>query len=183
MTASASSTTVAVLAVDCSPGTSLYGDIVEFLYREAELLDGYRFDEWLALLAGDIHYVMPVRTTQFRAAGAGFHDVAFFDENLISLRTRVQRLQTEFAWAETPPSRTRHFITNVLVDVGEAANEFAVRSNFLITRTRADRGHQMFTGCREDVLRRDDGNGLKLARRRILVDETVITGTNLSILF
>jgi 3-phenylpropionate/cinnamic acid dioxygenase small subunit len=182
MTASSSATAVAS-APDCSPGTSLYGDIVEFLYHEAELLDAYRFDEWLALLADDIYYVMPVRTTQFRATGAGFHEVAFFDENLISLRTRVQRLQTEFAWAETPPSRTRHFVTNVLVEAGEASNEFAVRSNFMVTRTRADHGYQMFVGRREDVLRRDDANGLKLARRRILVDETVITGTNLSILF
>jgi 3-phenylpropionate/cinnamic acid dioxygenase small subunit len=182
MTASSSATAVAS-AADCSPGTSFYGDIVEFLHHEAELLDAYRFDEWLALLVDDIHYVMPVRTTQFRAAGEGFHEVAFFDENLVSLRTRVQRLQTEFAWAETPPSRTRHFVTNVLVEAGEAANEFAVRSNFMITRTRADHGHQMFIGRREDVLRRDEANGLKLARRRILVDETVITGTNLSILF
>jgi 3-phenylpropionate/cinnamic acid dioxygenase small subunit len=176
-------TSAASGALDCSPGTSLYGDIVEFLYREAELLDSYRYEDWLALFADDVRYFMPVRTTQFRAKGAGFHDVAFFDENLVSLRTRVQRLLTEFAWAETPPSRTRHFITNVLVEPGERPNEFLVRSNFMITRTRADHGHQMFTGWREDILRRDEMNGLKIAQRRILTDETVITGTNLSVLF
>jgi len=99
------------------------------------------------------------------------------------LRTRVQRLQTEFAWAETPPSRSRHFVSNVLVEPGERADEFAVRSNFMITRTRSDHGHQMFTGQREDVLRRDDATGWKIVLRRILVDQTVITGTNLSVLF
>jgi 3-phenylpropionate/cinnamic acid dioxygenase small subunit len=170
-------------AAGCSPGTPLYGDIVEFLYREAELLDTYRYEEWLTLFADDVRYFMPVRTTQFRAKGAGFHHVAFFDENLVSLRTRVQRLQTEFAWAETPPSRTRHFITNVLVEPSERPNQFLVRSNFMVTRTRADHGHQMFTGWREDILRRDEANGLKIAQRRILTDETVITGTNLSVLF
>jgi 3-phenylpropionate/cinnamic acid dioxygenase small subunit len=170
-------------AASCSPGTPLYGDVVEFLYREAELLDTYRYEDWLALFADDVRYFMPVRTTQFRAKGAGFHQVSFFDENLVSLRTRVKRLQTEFAWAETPPSRTRHFITNVLVELGERPNEYMVRSNFMITRTRADHGHQMFTGLREDLLRRDEGNGLKVAQRRILTDETVITGTNLSVLF
>ena len=179
----ATSVATAMAPVDCSPGTSVYGDIVEFLYREAELLDAYRFEEWLSLFADDVRYVMPVRTTQFRATGEGFHDVAFFDDNLISLRTRVRRLQTEFAWAETPPSRTRHFITNVLAEAGAVANEFALRSNFMITRTRSDHGHQIFTGRREDIVRRDDANGLKIARRRILIDETVITGTNLSILF
>jgi PAH dioxygenase small subunit len=181
MTAMSSASPIA--APDCAPGTPLYGDIVEFLYREAELLDAYRFRDWLELFAEDVHYVMPVRTTQFRATGSGFHDVAFFEENLVSLRTRVERLQTEFAWAETPPSRTRHFVTNVLAESGAAANEIAVRSNFLVTRTRADHGHQMFTGMRDDVLRRDSANVFKIARRRILVDETVITGTNLSILF
>jgi 3-phenylpropionate/cinnamic acid dioxygenase small subunit len=167
----------------CAPGTSLYGEILAFLYHEAELLDAYQFNEWIELFAADVHYVMPVRTTQFRAAGAGFHEVAFFDENLTSLRTRVQRLQTEFAWAETPPSRTRHFISNVLVEPGEQAHEFAARLNFMITRTRSDHGHQMFTGRREDLLRRGEAGDLKIARRRILVDQTVITGTNLSVLF
>ena len=180
---SAPSSKAAAVPVDCSPSSALYGDIVEFLYREAELLDAYRFEDWLALFADDIRYVMPVRTTQFRAKGSGFHDVAFLDENLVSLRTRVERLQTEFAWAETPPSRTRHYVSNILAEPGATPNAFAVRSNFLITRTRADHGHQMFTGWREDVLRRDDAGGLKIAQRRILVDETVITGTNLSILF
>jgi len=173
----------AAAAANCVPGAPLYGEVVEFLYREAELLDTYRFDQWIALFADDIRYVMPVRTTQFLTAGAGFHEVAFFDENLASLRTRVRRLQTEFAWAETPPSRTRHFVSNVLMDPGENANEIAVRLNFMITRTRSDRGHQLFTGLREDVLRCDESNGLKIAKRRILIDQTVISGTNLSVLF
>ena len=35
----------------------------EFLYHEADLLDSRRFDEWLNLLADDIHYWMPLRRT------------------------------------------------------------------------------------------------------------------------
>lgn len=174
---------VAPALAACAPGTSLYGEILALLYHEAELLDAYRFNEWIELFAQDIRYVMPVRTTQFRAAGSGFHDVAFFDENLTSLRTRVQRLQTEFAWAETPPSRTRHFISNVLVEPGERTDEFTARLNFMITRTRSDHGHQMFTGQREDLLRRNEAGETKIAGRRILIDQTVITGTNLSVLF
>ena len=78
---SAPSTHSSLIAADCAPGSVLYGEIVEFLYREAELLDSNRFGDWLGLLAEDIHYVMPVRTTQFRAKGEGFQDVAFFEEN------------------------------------------------------------------------------------------------------
>jgi hypothetical protein len=53
----------------------------------------------------------------------------------------------------------------------------------MITRTRSDHGHQMFTGQREDLLRRNEAGEIKIAGRRILIDQTVITGTNLSVLF
>ena len=138
---------------------------------------------WIELCAEDIHYVMPVRTTQHRARGSGFEEVSFFDENINSLRTRVARLQTDAAWAETPPSRTRHFVTNVLVKAADRPGEFAVSANFLVTRTRAEQPYQMFAGRREDLLRRAAPSGFQIARRRILVDQTVITGTNLSVFF
>jgi PAH dioxygenase small subunit len=174
---------VPATAAACAPGTPLYGEVVEFLYREADLLDSYRFGEWLELLAEDIRYDMPVRTNQYRAAGEGFQDVGFFDDNYASLKTRVKRLETEFAWAEAPPSRTRHFVSNVLVAPGARADELAVRLNFMITRTRADRGYQLYTGRREDTLRRTPDGELRIARRRILCDQTVMTNSNLSILF
>jgi 3-phenylpropionate/cinnamic acid dioxygenase small subunit len=167
---------------DCAPGTPLYSEVVGFLYREAKLLDSCNFCGWVELFTDDIRYTMPVRTTQFRKTGNGFHEISFFEENLVSLQTRVQRLLTEMAWAETPPSRTRHFITNILLEPGARPSELHVESSFLITRTRADRDYQMFTGVRVDVLRRI-GDQLKISSRRILVDQTVITGTNLSILF
>jgi 3-phenylpropionate/cinnamic acid dioxygenase small subunit len=167
----------------CRPGTALYGEIVEFLYREADLLDSSRFSDWLALLADDIHYIMPVRTTQFLSGGAGFQEIAFFDDNLQSLRTRVRRLETDSAWAETPPSRTRHFVSNVLAVPGTGAGEYAITLNFMVSRSRGDQGYQFFTGRREDTLRREASGQLQIARRRILVDQTVITATNLSILF
>jgi 3-phenylpropionate/cinnamic acid dioxygenase small subunit len=171
------------IARTCMPGSPLYGEILEFLYREAELLDECRFREWLGLFAEDIRYTMPVRTTQFRARGAGFEDVAFIEDNYNSLTTRVERLLTDTAWAETPPSRTRHFISNVLVQAAQVTNEFAVRSCFMVTRSRGSQGYQMFTGLREDTLRRVASGQFRIAYRGILADQTVITSTNLSILF
>ena len=53
---------------------------------------------------------MPVRTNQYRAAGEGFQDMAFFDESYISLKTRVKRLDEVTAnrkpilrWKPAPP--------------------------------------------------------------------------------
>lgn len=163
-------------------GTGRYGEVATFLYREADLVDGYRFADWLALFAEDVEYRMPVRTTRFLRDGEGFTDMDFFAENQASLTTRVKRLETEFAWAEAPPSRTRHFVTNIRVFRTPEEHELAVRSSIMITRTRSDLDYQLFTGTRHDLLR-DTGNGLRIARRTILVDQTVITATNLSVLF
>ena len=35
-------------------------EIEEFLYREAELLDERRYEEWLDLFTEDTHYFMPM---------------------------------------------------------------------------------------------------------------------------
>ena len=86
----------------------------QFLVEEAALLDAADYAAWLDLLCEDIRYVMPVRVTTAR--GAGFDalpDMGHFDEDLYALRKRVQRLATDHAWAEDPPSRTRHFVSNV----------------------------------------------------------------------
>jgi len=167
----------------CRPGSVLYGEVLEFLYREAALLDNNRYSEWLALFTDDVLYEMPVRTTQYLSQGAGFQSMSFFDDNIQSLRTRVRRLETDAAWAETPPSRTRHYVSNLLIEPGSRDDELLAATNFMITRTRGEQGYQMFTGRREDTLRRVDDDSLRIARRRILVDQTVITATNLSILF
>lgn len=173
------------MGVDASfaPGSPLYSEVVQFLYEEAEIVDASRYSDWLALFTEDIRYWMPVRTTRHLASGHGFEDVALFDDNHASLTTRVKRLETDSAWAETPPSRTRHYITNILLRAPENKDDTVlVVSNFFITRTRADHGYQLFTGRREDALRRVGGE-LKIAHRKILIDQTVITNTNLSILF
>ena len=86
----------------------------QFLVEEAALLDAADYTGWLALLCEDIRYLMPVRVTTAR--GAGFDSLAgmaHFDENLYALRKRVERLATDHAWTEDPPSRTRHFVSNV----------------------------------------------------------------------
>ncbi len=167
---------------DHLPGSPLHNEVTHFLYVEAKLLDNSRYSDWFSLFTEDVRYWMPVRTTRFLAAGKGFdEDMALIDDNYISLKTRAKRLESDSAWAESPPSRTRHFITNVMVKDG-AAGEIAVSSCFMVTRTRSDRDYQFFTGVREDSLRCIEG-GLRIARRKILIDQTVITNTNLSILF
>jgi len=157
----------------------------EFLFHEAALLDGRRFDEWLSLLTDDIHYWMPIRrTTQAREVALEFTapgGMAFFDDDKGTLTLRVQRLSVGRAWAEDPPSRTRRLITNVCV-VEADDHSLTVQSNFHLHRSRLNSEEDTWFGRREDVLRRAEG-GLKLARRHIFLDQTVILAQNMSCLF
>ena len=47
-------------------------------------------------------------------------ELATLDETKEALARRVARLATGMAWAEDPPSRTRHLIANIEVEPGES---------------------------------------------------------------
>ena len=153
----------------------------QFLVEEAALLDAADYAGWLDLLCEDIRYVMPVRVTTAR--GAGFDslaDMGHFDENMYALRKRVQRLATDHAWTEDPPSRTRHFVTNVRT-FRHRTSELRVESSLLLFRSRGDtREPDLISAGRTDLLR-ETGDGLKLARREITVDESVLRTQNLAV--
>jgi 3-phenylpropionate/cinnamic acid dioxygenase small subunit len=170
-------------ASGASPATEeVRRQVRDFLLLEAELLDDGRFDDWLALLAPEVDYRMPVRTTRERKDGTGFATDAFhFAENRHRLELRVARLSSGSAWAEEPPSRTRHFVTNVRARAGSGADEVGARSNLLLYRTRGDaRHHDLLAAERHDVLQRV-GGAWKLAKRIILLDQTTVSTHNLSI--
>jgi len=109
-------------------------EVEQFLYREARLLDERRFHVWLELLTDDVHYWMAARTNRYprRSKAIAILDparyveddmtkedeLAIFDETKATLSGRVARLDTGMAWAEDPPSRTRHLITNIEVEPG-----------------------------------------------------------------
>ncbi len=162
-------------------------EVEEFLFLEAELLDSRRYDEWLDVLAEDIHYWMPIRrTTTAREVDREFTKpggMAFFDDSKAVLTQRVQRLSLGRAWAEDPPSRTRRLITNLRILAVEG-DEVTVGCNFKLYRTRLNSEEDTWIGRREDTLRRADGpGGFLLARRHIYLEQTVILAQNMSSLF
>jgi ethylbenzene dioxygenase beta subunit len=165
-------------------GINLRDEVEQWLYREAELLDDGLERTWLEeMVSADVAYQVPLRQTVERARGAGWVDGTFhLNERYGSLSTRVARNEGAYAWAEDPPSRIRHFVTNVRSTV-TADDTIAVRSNLLIYRTRQDNVvPQLLAGERHDILRREE-TSLKLLRRSVLLDMTVIGTHNLSIFF
>jgi phthalate 3,4-dioxygenase subunit beta len=153
-----------------------------FLVEEAAMLDGRDWARWLDLLTEDVRYVMPVRVTTVIDAGYDARaDMAHFDEDRYALGKRVDRLLTEHAWTEDPPSRTRHLVTNVRTFAGDLDDEVHVESTVLLFRSRGDdREPEYVCAGRRDVLR-SAGERHLLASREITVDEAVLRTQNLAI--
>jgi len=155
--------------------------VADFLVYEAELLDDRRFEDWLELFTPDITYEAPIRVTRKAPHPTIVDDISFFDENLHSLTLRVRRLRTDVAWAEDPPSHTRRFVTNIRTRPAEVEEELEVRSSLMLFRSRGDLGaYDLIVGDRHDRLRAVDGE-LRIARRRILFDQSSLGTKNLGV--
>jgi 3-phenylpropionate/cinnamic acid dioxygenase small subunit len=156
----------------------LRDEVEQFLYTEAALLDERRFEEWLDLLADDIHYHMPIRrNVKFghldRENTDADFEISWFDEGKRTLSGRVRQIMTGVHWCEEPFSRIRHIVSNVQV-VAVRDDEIDVKSNFFVWQNRLQDEVNHFVGRREDVLRRDDETGWKIRKRLILLDQNVL---------
>jgi len=176
----------------------LIREVEQFLYREARLLDDRRFRDWLTLFTDDVRYWMASRTNRYPKSSKAISildpdryveddigredELAILDESKETLTGRVDRLDTGMAWAEDPPSRTRHMISNIEVEMGEAETEIRVYSNFIVYRSRAETEQDFYVGARQDVLRRVDGKW-KIAHRKLILDQNVLLAKNVSIFF
>ena len=138
--------------------------VEDFLFREAELLDDWRLDDWVALFTEDARYVVP--TTDL-PEGDPQRDLVFIDDDITRLRARAVRLNSRHAHREYPWSRTRRFVSNVRV--AETGNgELSVTANVMVYRFRSGEGAP-YVGSVHYTLRRDNGE-LKIAYRRAVLD-------------
>ncbi len=166
-------------------------EVEQFLQFEGRLLDEWRWRDWYNLLSDDIHYWMPVRKNRLRVRGFTQEvtegiQMAHFDEDKKSMDSRIKQMESGTHWAEDPPSRTRHMVTDVQIlgsrTVGEY-EELDVRSYFLCYRNRLEAEVDIWSGLRDDVLRRTGEYGFEVAKRTILLDQNVILAKNLSVFF
>jgi ethylbenzene dioxygenase subunit beta len=157
-------------------------EVEQFLFREARVLDEGDYKTWLAMLAEDIHYWMPVVENRMRDDPKGNYGpdrIAFFDDNHVDLSRRVARLLSRAAWAENPATRHVHVISNVEVEPGDCAEEVIAHSVFVNYRNRGERDQDVLMGRRRDVLRRS-GTSWLLARRTILLAQNVLLSKNIN---
>lgn len=154
----------------------------QWLYKEAQLLDDIDFDAWFNLMHKSLSYQMPVRVNKEGTERPDYaEDMFCFDDDIDLLKLRVDRLKTDYAWAEIPPSRTRRFVSNVKLETYVPEQKASVNSYLLLYRSRStDIHHDIISGERRDELIYENG-GWKLSKRVFIVDQTTINTRNLAI--
>ena len=105
-------------------------DVTAFLQHEARLLDDRRLDDWFELFTEDATYWLPIGPD-----GDEHDSVSLVYDDHRRLYERVLRLNSGFAYSQSPPSSTLHFITNVTTEE-ESEDETVVGSNVLIAEVR-----------------------------------------------
>ena len=178
-------TSAQTATVMVTPPQALWLELRQFYIREAWLLDERKFTEWLDLFTEDVLYFMPRRKNvprrELHREVTPLGDLALFEDDKGYLEMRVARLATGMAWAEDPPSRTRHLIGNLVVEPLDN-DEVQARTACLVYRSHLETDQQLSAGSREDVLRQVNG-AWKVAKRTIVLDANVLLDKNLSIFF
>ncbi|MCY3842170.1 MAG: aromatic-ring-hydroxylating dioxygenase subunit beta [Acidobacteria bacterium] len=156
----------------------LQHEVEQLLYLEARLLDDWNLDAWLRLYTPDASYVVP--TTDL-PEGDPRCDLVFIDDDRDRMEARVRRLQGRHAHREYPWSRTRHFVSNIVVTAVDG-DEVEATAAVAVWRFRA--GESAGYVGRYDVrLRRVEGRLRLCGKRAILDHETLSDHGALSIIF
>lgn len=141
------------------------GSIEDFLYREAELLDDWKLDEWIELFEPGATYHVPATDLP---AGRPESSLFLVADDWVRLNARVKRLMSKNAHVENPRSRTRRIIGNVRFNEIHEDQTIAIRANFIIYRWRYEIADQ-FVGRYEYVVL-PTADGLRIRSRKAILD-------------
>jgi ethylbenzene dioxygenase beta subunit len=154
----------------------------ELLIEEAWLLDNNRLEDWLGMLSEELSYRAPVRANVGRGE-EGLDNpnlLTHFEENKFTMGLRVKRLRTGAAHAEEPPSRIRHFVSNVRILDQANPDRVQVSSNEMVFRSREGQDEHLFVAERRDWWRREEGRW-RCVERLVLLEHDMLE--NLTVFF
>ena len=156
----------------------LQHEVEQLLYLEARLLDDWNLDAWLTLYTPDARYVVPATDLP---GGDPSSDLVCIDDDRDRMAARVVRLQSRHERREYPWSRTRRFVSNVMVTAVDG-EELDATAAVAVWRFRAGESAP-YVGRYDVRLRRVDGR-LRLCRKRATLDhEALAEHGALSIVF
>jgi 3-phenylpropionate/cinnamic acid dioxygenase small subunit len=115
--------------------TPTHQQLIDFVVREARLLDEKRYDEWTALFTDDGLYWVPLTPGQ----PDGTQHTSHLYEDKLLRDLRIERLKSPRAFSQQPPSRGHHLLQTPTVEaLDAAANRYVVRSEFHYSEAQND---------------------------------------------
>jgi 3-phenylpropionate/cinnamic acid dioxygenase small subunit len=110
-------------------------ELIDFVVREARLIDQQRFDEWLDMYADDAFYWMPLEWNQTDPRLT----CSLMYEDKLLLSIRVERLKGARTFSQKPKSRCHHVLQTPQVDSRDAAaNSYVTWTPIHYVETRLD---------------------------------------------
>ena len=136
-------------------------DIAGFLYREARLLDGRRWDEWYGLFTEDGLYWVPLMRGQTDRET----QTSLACEDRLLLRLRIERLK-HGAPSQQPPSFCQHVLQ--APDIAATEDGWRTRTPFFYAEARGDAMLWLTGTAEHDLVRDDDALRIRLKRIDLL---------------
>ena len=137
-------------------------DLIDFVIREARLLDELKFEAWLTLFTEDGHYWMPAEWGQTDARLVG----SLMYEDKLLLTVRVERLKGNRTFSQKPKSRCHHVLQTPTVDArDDTKGEYHLYTPFHYVETRLDE-QTLYAGWARHHLVLQDG-ALKIRLKRV----------------
>jgi 3-phenylpropionate/cinnamic acid dioxygenase small subunit len=110
-------------------------ELIQFVIREARLLDTRQFDEWLDLFCEDGHYWMPLEWGQTDPILA----CSLMYEDKLLLKIRIARLAGQRTFSQKPKSRCHHVLQVPQIDTRhEEGNLYVLWTPMHYVETRLD---------------------------------------------
>jgi p-cumate 2,3-dioxygenase subunit beta len=109
-------------------------DVVDFLYKEAKLLDEWQLNDWAALFTDDATYTVPPLGDPNADATKSLY---FVHDNRARLQERAERLLKKEAHVEYPHSTTTRNVHNIIVSNLDS-DVITVECNFTTHRTKRE---------------------------------------------
>jgi len=145
-----------------SVSLELQHEVEQFLYRQADLLDNRRWQDYIDLFTADAIYWMPANAED--TTWDGVPSIFAEDRNLMTVR--MQRVLHPDAWSQRPLWGTSHLVGNVMIDGARTnAGEVTVRSRFHMLELRRDSVRHFAGGYTHHLMR--DGGGLRIKLQRV----------------
>jgi benzoate/toluate 1,2-dioxygenase beta subunit len=134
--------------------------VEQFLYRQADLLDSKRWEDWIGLFTDDGVYWMPPEPSYTTWDGTP----AIFAEDKNLMRVRMGRVLHPDAWSQRPLWGTNHVVSNVVLEKTSPNGDVIVRSRFHMMELRRDDVRHFAGSYMHQLKKTKEGFRIKLQR-------------------